>query len=439
MVVKKTLRTMTLGALGLVGSLSVARAQPAPAAGPSPAPPPAPPPPAPPPVDFGVAPAALPSAPVGAAAPVPSVSWGPPPGGETADTKGALPQDEEEKPRTPFYFTRFSWNTSATTQTFGVGQDFQSHDDLAEMDFTLNLRYYFLNHTLDRAYVNVNAGVTVQLTDSIGTTTTRKYEPQLNDTVVGVGYGHTVYRSRDKQTQTTPGISASLVLPTWQQSQDQGKYLSTSLTGNVLQELPLAGSKSNWFPDLLATGSVGWSHLAARCYDPCNTNIAPLNPRQAPDGSLVYSDLLSFHSFAEDTVRLNFTYFLTLYKDLSLANTWAIQIPLDHQYPPAAIDISTGKVQLPASFVPVVPITTFDIGLSYALFNTARIDLGYVHVTPELLDNMGHRVNFFYSPTAMFYGNVSVYIDSLIDRALNNAPADHRRRIGESRFQRPVF
>ena len=58
-----------------------------------------------------------------------------------------LPQDDEEKTRSPFYFTRFNWNTSASTQIFGVGQDYQGPDgEEAEMNFTLNLRYYSLNH-----------------------------------------------------------------------------------------------------------------------------------------------------------------------------------------------------------------------------------------------------------------------------------------------------
>jgi hypothetical protein len=404
MVANRTLRTMTLAAFGLLGSLSTAHAQPAPASG---------------------------------------VSSSPPPAGEvadTADTRRALPQDDEEKRRSPFYFTRLDWHTSASTQIFGVGQDYQSPTgEEADTDLTLNLRYYVLNHPRDRAYVNVNVGVGVQLTDSINTTTTLKHEAQLSDTVVGVGYGHTVYRSADKQTQTTPGLSVGFVLPTSQQSLGEKKYLTTSLTGNVIQALPLAGSKSNWFPDVLAIGSVGWSHLFSRCYDPCNENIAPLNPRQAPDGSEINSDLLSMHSFAEDTVKLNLTYFITLYKDLSLENTWGIQIPLDHQYPPVSISIPTGPVQLGPSVTPVTPVTTFDIGLSYALFNTAHIDLGYVHVTPELLDHMGRRVSVFYSPAAMFYGNVAVYLDGFIDRALNNAPSAERRRIGESRFQRPLL
>ncbi len=387
----KALGTMTWAAFGLVGSLSVAHAQPAPA-------------------------------------PVPGVSLG--------------PQDDEEKVRSPFYFTRFDWNTSASTQIFHVGQAYQGPEgEEADMSFTLNLRYYFLNHPRDRAYVNVNVGVGVQLTDSVlaPALTTLKHEPQLSDTVVGVGYEHTVYRSADRQTQTTPGVSASFVLPTSQQSLGEDKYLTTSLAGNVVQVLSLAGSKSDWFPDVLAVGSVGWSHLFSRCYDPCNENIAPLNPRQAPDGSEVNSDLLSMRSFAEDTVKLKLTYFITLYKDLSLENTWGIQIPVDHQYPPVSISIPTGPVPLGPSYAPVTPITTFDVGLSYALFNTVHIDLGYVHVTPELLDNMGQRVSVFYSPSAMFYGNVAVYLDGIIDRARNLAPSDERRRIGESRFQRPVF
>jgi len=439
-VVKKTLRTMTLAALGLAGTLSVAHAQPAPdgapvppapapAAPPAP-PPPAPPPPAPPPVEFGVAPASLPSAPVGSSTPVPSVSWGATPGADTTTPVAPV----EEKPQSKFYFTRFTWGNAVSASTVGVGQNYISPTPTYDQTFTLNLRYYVVNDPLDKVYVNVNAGVSVEVTDSANTTTTLQHEPLLNDIVVGAGYGHTVYQSADREWKTTLGVGASVVLPTSIVSQGQGKYLTPGVSLLIAQALPLAGARSDWFPDLLAFGSVGYSHIFSQCYTPCNATAASY-PRQAGPANLADAtggggatvvlpetsadDQLAAGSMAIDKVRLGLTYYLTIYKNLSLGNSWEIQAPFKHQFPATGTVVTpTGTVPLAGSVTAVNPVTTFDLSLSYVFFNTARVDLGYQNITPELVDNMGGRNSIFYTPGGSeFYGNVSLYIDSLIDRA----------------------
>ena len=68
----------------------------------------------------------------------------------------------------------------------------------------------------------------------------------------------------------------------------------------------------------------------------------------------------------------------------------------------------------------------------YLLFNTTRIDLGYQATSPELLDNAGQRVSIFWTPASVFYGNVSVYIDSLIDKAMN--PPTKQQALSGGRF-----
>ena len=65
-----------------------------------------------------------------------------------------------------------------------------------------------------------------------------------------------------------------------QASQGEGKYLTPGISALVAESLPLAGSKSDWFSDVLAFGTVGYYHLFSKCYAPCN-NIAGSYPRQA--------------------------------------------------------------------------------------------------------------------------------------------------------------
>jgi hypothetical protein len=397
-------------------------------------------------VDFGVAPAALPPAPVGASTPVPAVSWGATPGTDTATTPPA-----EEKPFNPFYFTRFTWENTASAQSFGVGKDYQSPAPTYTMTFLLNLRYYFLNRPLDKAYVNVAGGVDVEVTDSANTGTTTKHQPLFEDMVLSVGYGRTLYQSADKQWKTTIGPRASFTLPTSIATQGQGKYFTTNLDAIIAQALPLAGNKSDWFSDLLAFGTVGYYHTFSRCKTACN-NIASSYPRSNGagnyaggvsdgDSSVAFpnttpDDQLAGGGLVLDKVKFNLTYYLTIYKDLSLGNTWEVFLPIKPSFSATTIDTPTGPVQLGSSVTAVNPVTTFDVSLSYLLFNTARIDVGYQNIGPELVDNMGKRNSVFYSiGGSAFYGNVALYIDSLIDRAINKQTTDtHTRRVAGGRF-----
>jgi hypothetical protein len=380
-----------------------------------------------------VAPAALPSAPVGSTTPVPTVSWGATPGADTTTAP------VEDKPQSPFYFTRLTWGNQMGTQLFGVGgENPQSTDAPYTMSLTLNARYYFVNRPLDKAYVNFNFGFETEITDTLSSSTTTSHEPLLNDTVVSVGYGHTVYQSADKDWKTTPGLSVGFVIPTSKLSYDQGKYLTTSINANLVQALPLAGHKSDWFPDLLAFGTVGYAHTFSQCTTPCSNGGQENIPRQVLGSAGsdiasvdVRSDQLSGSRIAIDKVKFNLTYYLTIYKDFSLGNTWEISLPFKGDLGTGTVNnVSTGPVMVGPSSAPLNPVTNFDLSLSYVLFNTARIDVGYQSISPELIDNAGQRVSIFWTPAAVFYGNVSLYLDTLIDKATSGPSKQQAQALG---------
>jgi hypothetical protein len=224
------------------------------------------------------------------------------------------------------------------------------------------------------------------------------------------------------------------------------------LNAIIAQALPLAGNKSDWFPDVIAFGTFGYYHLFSKCVTACNP-IAATYPRSNGSGNYAGGvsdgnssvtlpnttpdDQLAAAALAIDKFKLNLTYYLTIYKDLSLGNTWEIMFPPKQSLSATNINIPTGPVPIGQSDTGSLnPVTTFDVSLSYLLFNTARIDLGYQNITPELNDHTGTRNSVFYSVGgSAFYGNVAVYIDSLIDKALNKqTPAEPRRRLAEGRF-----
>jgi hypothetical protein len=436
-VVKKTLRTMMLVSAGVLGSVAVAQAQqPAPPAAP-PAPPPAPPaaPPAqPPPAEFGVAPAALPAAPA-ASAPVPAVNFGTQPAGDTTTPAPAAP----EKKSNPFFFTRLTWGNTGSTQMFGIGKDYQgSEGQRFDMDFSLNLRYYAVNEPLDKLYFNAGLGLTTELTNS--DVTSKKHTPYFKDLPLGVGYSHTVYRNADKTVVTSPSVSLSYSIPTSEASRAQGKFGSLSANLGLAQILPLAGPKSDWFSDIFIIGVAGWSHLFSKATTPVNDNVSIIRPRQGLDPLLPASqDQLSSGWLTHDNARLSLTYYLTIYKDLSLGNTWEVSMPFKYSGSSGqCVTIATGCVPVGASDPGSRNYTTtFDLGLSYVLFNTARIDLGYQNVSAALDDNKGLRRSIFYGPDSAFYGNVALYIDTILDKTLGLT--EQKKTAANGRFTRGAY
>jgi hypothetical protein len=412
-VVKKTLRTMMLAAAGVLGSVAVAHAQ----QPPPPAPPPGQPgqPPAPPPAEFGVAPAALPSAPV-ANAPVPTVSFGNQPAPDST-----TPAPEPEKKQNPLLLTRFNWTNTASAQIFGIGQSYQSPDaQQYTMDFSLNARYSFIADSTKRFYANVNFGWGAELTNS--DTTARRNDWDIKDLSIGLGYQHKVYKNADGSLSTTPLISANVVLPTSKASRGSGKYLLTSVNAGLVQTFPLV-PKSDWLSDIFMIGVVSWGHLFSRCTTNCNDIVALQRPRMDISGQEFFSPQLSSGMLAHDNVRLSFSQYTTIYKDLSFNTSFEITMPV--KYAATAVDcvqIATGCTNPNGLDKPGAtafnPVTGFDIGFSYTLFNMTRIDLGYQNYSPALADN-NQRRSIFYSPDAAFYTNVSIFLDSILDKAFN--------------------
>jgi hypothetical protein len=432
--VKTKLRTMLLAAAGVLGSVAVAHAQPAPDPAPGPVPAPAPgAPPAPAPEPAAVAPAAMPAAPPPVAPP--PVNWGgtpPPPAPDT--TKPEAPP----KPN-PFALTRFTWNNSGSTKIFGVGADYNSTDDeVYSMDFGLNIRYTFFNEPKTKIFVNVAGGVEVELTNS--DSTLLKREPRLRDTSAGVGVTRKVFATADKESSTSLQLSTSAVLPTSPVSRRQGRYFGTSLSGSVFHNQKLAGSKSDWFPSVFLFGNVNWGHNFSRAYTPTSTELAVTQrPRQVSCNgeagcSSDASDQLGGISLSHDTLRVGGAFYLTIYKDLSLGNYWDIAERYKYAFADTCVNLPTTKGCEPAGRLSDATtrgaLTTFDIQLSYSLMdNLGRVDLGYTHTTNQIGEN-GLRRSVFYGPDAQFYVNLSAYLDGIYDKAASDKKSGATQRVG---------
>ena len=85
---------------------------------------------------------------------------------------------------------------------------------------------------------------------------------------IAVGYTHAFHESADQETKTSWLVSGGLGLPTSLASQTSGRYLGTSLTTGLVHAQGLAGSRAEWFRDVLLFGTVNWGHSFSRATTP---------------------------------------------------------------------------------------------------------------------------------------------------------------------------
>jgi hypothetical protein len=419
-------RTMWLAVAGVVGSVAVAHAQPAPEE------PPAPPPPAEPPA----APAPEPAAPVPPAPPPPAAAApeAPPPGIPEPTpapppppvlTWGNAPQADKTipvgAPKPPSKFaqmiagSKFTWNHSATTKLLGVGSDYIGlEDQVYSWDFVLDPRFVFYDKGNDQVYAFAQLDWYVELTNSDTTTTQR--ELQFKDLQLGVGYNRKLWTSKDGEYATVLNPTFRFLLPTSSASRNEGKYLTTSLGAKVNQTVKILGQKSDWFPNTLLSVGLSWGHLFAESYNPVNADLA--RPRQTATGSSFLSDQLSMSSFNQDQVKLSFVASVPIWKDLSFSNSWAVVIPVKHQFSTRCVQIANDRACPPpdSQATTGVPVTTFDISLAYELFGVGSVDIGYQNEAPQLGED-GQRRDMFYSPNALFYMDFVAYIDGIYEKS----------------------
>ncbi len=396
---------VSISALALVLAPSMALAQqpadPAPAPAPAPAQQPAPVSPVAPPPD-----ASQPGA--GAAITTP----------KTADkATGISPADEAPAPLI-WRGTTFTYTNAASTTMLGLGIDqIGPEEDYYGMDWVVAPQLYVLDLPDDKIVLFGEAGITLEITDS-GTTTTKR-EPQFRDTQLGAGYLRNIWTSEDKEWNTSGAFRARAVLPSSPNSQAQGRYLTSSLSLSLTQQIRLLGREADGLNNLTVIGSFTWSHLFSRAKQPTNPDLE--RDRQSASGANISSDILTSSSFDRDRLIPGVTFVLPLYKDLSLTTAFRLIGRFKDRFQSEGCVVDqpgTGCVEDPAD--PNAPTyftnSTFDISLTQPIYDVVALNIGYNNETLTLGED-GKNRNIFYSPSAQFYLDIVANIDIIYDKA----------------------
>lgn len=379
---------------------------------------------------------APPVEPTPAPPPQPPLSWSPTIGGPGADTVTPGDGADAKGPTKPLPWrgTTFTWNQAATTTILGVGRDnIGSEGESYAWLFKFEPNFYLLDLEKDKLRAFAEIGWTTELTNS--DLTADRNETLFQDMQLGLGYTRTIYESGGSDAgewSTSGSLTGRFVLPTSERSYEEGRYLTTALGIGAKQKVKLLGSKSLGLQNVTVGATGTWGHLFAASHQPTNPDLdrelRGLTKDSTSTSGSSESDILGVNSFSLNSLTAALTIDLNLIENLSLSTAFRIVGRFRHDFEnDRCVEIETGCV-VPDRLEDrnlYQPLTTFDISLSYPIYEVVDLAVGYSNETLWLGEDSQRR-NIFYSPVAEFYLDIIANLDAIytkVETAVTSKPA----------------
>lgn len=333
----------------------------------------------------------------------------------TADQAVTSAQRKKKgEPRPAWHDSTAIWQQRATTQTLGVGGDFQSKDPYYDWVFYLRPRYYFWENYTSSFSVRGQLLGNIEFTNSDTTTQRRQFE--IQDTIVALTPEHAFVKHGEYLTDLTLSLPR-FVIPTSRAGYESGKILQVGLRALLVQAFPLREG-SDW----LARGYLGfrggYDYQFARAIVPESSTLDRL--RMDLEGHLVTNNQLAGAAMAEHSGVIHGIVHGDIYKDfIGLESEFGID-PAYKFALPAVNDVAllTGPAKPTDVANPTrYGVTTYlDIYADALAFDHAlKVSLGYENITGQMGPN-GERRGFFWSPDAKLYIKLEFQPDFLVKK-----------------------
>lgn len=353
---------------------------------------------------------------------VPRAAPAAPEGATAAASASATSDDAEDEPGKqpiPWHGTTLLFDQSVTTQTVGVGADYQSANPTYEWWVALKPRYFVYETRSTAVSVNLWANLFLELTNS--DTTTRRREAVVGPTYLWASYARTLGARRGYKTTFTIGPRATV--PTDKAARGAGQVLGVGGTAGVTQAVPLRGSSA--FALRGARLSVGaiYNHPFVRATTGVNDDLR--RTRQDVGGRPVVSDQLTGTALVEHALNVSLSAEVDLLPRLNVSASYVVLNAWVYPFPSGGgsgcVVILTGcdrpiEIADPATF----RVNTWGTAaVTYDVVDDLSVSFGYYNLASQLgLD--GHRRNPLWSPAARFFlsltGNLDVTYARLTGR-----------------------
>jgi len=339
-----------------------------------------------------------------------------PPQADSGARASATPPNDSKPPeKLPWRGTAFDWDNTATTQTLGVGQDYQSRNPTYVMTLKLRPRYYVFDQSGHNISLRADAGVFREFTDS--DTTTRRGEWSFTDAVLQAAYNGLVYSQGDVQTLLY-ARAPNVTLPTSKNSSRNGMIFGLGGTAGLIQNLPLLGSKADALNAISLYFLLGYEHTFTKAEVATNDEINYY--RMDVSGRSIPSDQLSGAPLAKHQMSVTLADDIYLVDVLVWESVFGWRPTWDYAVGDSDVCISTltgcatpERIDNPQTYGVT---TVFSSSLIFTPLSELTLEAGYANAANQLGPD-GRRRNMLYSPDARFYFTAEVNLDEVYKAA----------------------
>jgi hypothetical protein len=320
---------------------------------------------------------------------------------------------------------------SVTTQTLGVGQDYQSDNPTYDWLLRLAPRYYFFDQGDLTSHVRAVLGLTQEVTAGDGVT--HKRELDAPDSQLALRTAQTLTKKDGFTTVLDVGLP-EFVFPTSRASVNNGTVMSAGLGVYPTQIGPLLGSGAAFMQEFMLRGTLRYRHNFARSKEPVSGAIA--EPRTDINGRPTISDQLGSSALTEHELRLGarflfqLTSTLTWIIDMEWRPTWKYQFDRDAEVAVLTGPADVDSVEDPQRFLVT---TVFATAIDVQLMDAFSLGVGYENVSNQIGSD-GRRRNFLYSPGARFVLSAAAYLDPIFNDASSDSRMARTLRSGPQAF-----
>lgn len=299
-----------------------------------------------------------------------------------------------------FHDSLFLWENAVTTQTLGLGRDYQSRNPVYEMTFRLAPRFYFFDDALHSLSARADLRLVREFTNS--DTTTERGEWTFLDAEVWLAYVRALRSTPGSQTDFVLRLP-SVLLPTSKTSWMSGRSIGLATGIGVDQALPLRGEGA-------VLSSVLVRPRATYTYQFVSSPVATRSGfdrvRLDPEGRSLPTDQTSGSALPQHLLNLSLRVDTTVTDRVRIITEVGLRYARRYALPGSVAiqNVDTGPVMPQQSPAPARwdVITLFSTGVYYAVTHSAEIGVGYENLAGQLGPD-GRRRSFFYSPEARVY------------------------------------
>jgi hypothetical protein len=320
----------------------------------------------------------------------------------------------------PWRETYFLFQQRASTQTLGVGDDYQSRNAYYDWLFYLRPRLYVWENEQSRLSLRAQVALLREFTDSDVTTT--RGELELQDSALSVVPEHVFYADGDYETRLTLSLPR-VELPTSKPSRDAGKIMQIGVRALFMQAFALRAGEDA-FPRGHAGVRLGYA------YDVWSANVGENSDlrrvRLDLAGRSVTNSQIGGAAASDHRGVIHGVVGTDIFRDLVSLELEAGIDPWS-RYPLSdarVCNVSTGCVRASSVEDPQrYAVTTFlDANVSVMpVRDILRVALGYENITSQIGPD-GRRRSAFWSPDAKFYLTLELRVDGLY-QAVRRPPA----------------